>query len=230
MKAAVIIPALNEEESLPLVIKDIPRDLGIEIIVVVDNGSSDNTPQVARDMGATVLYEPMKGYGAACLKGINYLRGEKVDVVVFMDGDGSDDPKEMKQLIEPIMRDGYDLVIGSRYLGKREKGAIFIHQLMGNLLITFLVNHLYGFNYSDLGPFRAIRFESLLKLNMKDKNFGWTVEMQIKAIKKGLKIIEIPVSYRKRKAGRSKVSGNIFVSFRAGIKMIWTVFKYLGKN
>ncbi|MDY6861498.1 MAG: glycosyltransferase family 2 protein [Thermodesulfobacteriota bacterium] len=225
MKTVIIIPALNEEEALPLVLKEIPEHL-IQEVVVVDNGSLDNTQEVARSMGATVLYEPTKGYGSACLKGMEYLRQKPVDVVVFMDGDGSNKPEEIESLIEPIKNEGYEFAVGSRNSGKKEKGALFMHQLFGNYLVTFFINRLFGTNYTDLGPFRAIRFESLLELDMEDKNFGWTVEMQIKAAKKGLKITEIPVSSRKRLAGRSKVSGNLLISLLVGIKMMWVIFKY----
>ncbi len=225
-RVVVIIPAINEEKSIGLVIRDIPGEV-VEEIVVVDNGSEDNTIQVASSHGATVLHEESKGYGYACLKGIDYLvdRGVKPDIVVFLDGDYSDYPGEITKVVAPLM-DGADLVIGSRALGKRESGSMTIPQIFGNWLATTLLLILYKQKFTDLGPFRAIRYQKLLDLKMEDKTYGWTVEMQLKAAKNGLTCAEVPVSYRKR-IGISKVSGTLKGTIMAGYKILWTIFKYL---
>ena len=223
----VIIPAYNEERSIAKVIEEIPGNLVSEIIVV-NNGSGDNTADAARKAGATVVDEPARGYGNACLKGMSYIR-ENVDnstgIIVFMDGDHSDYPEEMKEMTALINAGKADLVIGSRALGKREKGSMTPQQLFGNWLATRLMNWLYRAEFTDLGPFRAIRWESLKKLGMEDRNYGWTIEMQIKAIKKGLRCLEVPASYRRR-IGVSKVSGTLTGSVLAGIKIIRVIFKY----
>jgi len=223
-RIAVIIPALNEEASLPKVLADIPGDL-VEEVVVVDNCSSDRTAEVAKAGGATVLVESRRGYGSACLRGITYLKVKIPDIVVFLDGDYSDHPEEMAAVVRPIVREGYDLVIGSRTKGEAEKGALLPQARLGNALATFLMRFLYGFTYSDLGPFRAVRFDKLLALGMIDRDYGWTVEMQIKAIKCGLKITEVPVRYRKR-IGKSKVTGTWKGTVLAGYKILWTVARY----
>jgi len=227
-RIAVIIPALNEEATLPSVLADIPREL-VEEIVVVDNGSSDRTAAVARMNGATVLREPRRGYGAACLAGIAYLETKTPDVVVFLDGDYSDCPEELSLVVRPIVAGEYDFVIGSRTKGLAEPGALLPQARFGNALATFLMRLLYGFSFSDLGPFRAIRFSSLLTLGMVDRNYGWTVEMQIKAVRKGLRITEVPVHYRKRSGGASKVTGTLKGTFLAGYKILWTVLRYAGR-
>jgi glycosyltransferase involved in cell wall biosynthesis len=226
-KTVVIIPALNEERSIGRVIGDIPRDLVTEI-VVVDNGSTDSTARVASGCGATVLSEGRRGYGQACLAGMDYIKNSSYlpDIIVFLDGDYSDYPQEIKALLSPITEDGYDLVIGSRTIGERQKGALLPQALVGNYVATRLIKLFYGESFTDLGPFRAIRYDKLLSLDMKDKTFGWTVEMQVKAAKKGLRCTEVPVSYRKR-IGTSKVTGTITGSFMAGVKIIWTIFRRL---
>ena len=226
-KTVVIIPALNEERSIGQVIADIPRDLVAEI-VVVDNGSTDSTARVASDCGATVVSEGKKGYGYACLAGIDYIRNSSYipDIIVFLDGDYSDYPGEMKTLLSPITKGGYDLVIGSRTVGERQKGALLPQALVGNYVATGLIKLFYGVSFTDLGPFRAIKYDKLLSLDMKDKTFGWTAEMQVKAAKKGLRCTEVPVSYRKR-IGTSKVTGTVTGSFMAGVKIIWTIFRQL---
>lgn len=223
----VIIPALNEQDSICSVIEDLPKDL-ISEIIVVDNGSSDRTADTAKKCGATILQEEQKGYGRACLKGIDYLvrSDENTEIVVFLDGDHSDHSEELSMVIEPIINAGADFVIGSRELGKRDPGSMTFPQIFGNRLSTFLIKHLYGVKFTDLGPFRAIRFDKLIQLGMEDKNYGWTVEMQLKAAKIGLKCVEVPVSYRKR-IGKSKVSGTVKGTFMAGYKILWTIFKYL---
>ncbi len=224
----VIIPAFNEAPSIGRVLRDIPMDKVREVIVV-DNGSTDNTGQEARRCGATVLRQPEKGYGNACLAGIAYLAGrpetEHPQAVVFLDGDYSDYPEELSNLVAPIARDEADLVLGSRTLGNRKKGSMMPQQVFGNWLATRLIQLFFGIRFTDLGPFRAIRFTSLLALGMTDRNYGWTVEMQIKAAKQGLRCLEIPVSYRPR-IGHSKVSGTLHGTIGAGYKIMTTILKY----
>jgi glycosyltransferase involved in cell wall biosynthesis len=222
MKVAVIIPVLNEEKSIGAVLDAIPGELNPDVIVV-DNGSSDHTAMIAREHGATVVAEPRRGYGFACLRGMQAL--DHPDVVVFLDGDYSDYPEEMRQLIAPIGENRADLVIGSRALGAREKDALPSHSAFGNKIASFLIKMLFGHRYTDLGPFRAIRTQCLRELRMADTTWGWTVEMQIKAVQKKLRILEIPVSYRKR-IGESKISGTLIGSIKAGYKIIWTIVKY----
>ena len=223
----VIIPAYNEEKSIGKVLDDIPKDLVSEI-VVVNNNSNDSTPENAEAAGATVINETQMGYGYACLKGISYAKGktERPDIIVFLDGDYSDYPEEMRGLVKPIIEDDIDIVIGSRSLGESSEGALFPQQIFGNWLAVNLIRLLYGIKFTDLGPFRAIKFDRLLDLNMTDKTYGWTVEMQVKAAKKNLKCTEVPVSYRKR-IGVSKIAGTLTGSIKAGYKILWTIFKYL---
>lgn len=218
-RTAVIIPALNEEQSLGKVLNDIPRSLHADVIVV-DNGSTDHTPDVARERGARVVQQAQRGYGAACLAGISAL--EKPDVVVFMDGDYSDFPEEMTLLVQPILQDNADLVIGSRVTGQREKGALPPHSLFGNWLASRLLRILFGLRVTDLGPFRAIRYDALEALKMKDRTYGWTVEMQAKAALHNMRVVEVPVSYRKR-IGKSKITGSIVNSVKAGAKIIGVI-------
>ena len=222
-----IIPAFNEESSVGNVVRDIPAKL-VDEIVVVNNNSNDQTAVEAARAGATVLDEPIQGYGRACLRGIAYAqnRQQKPDVIVFLDADYSDYPGEMTALVTPILLGKVDLVIGSRALGNRQRGSMTPQQVVGNWLATTLIRWLYGVRYTDLGPFRAIRFESLIGLNMQDKTYGWTVEMQLKAAKQGLRVAEVPVSYRKR-IGISKISGTVKGTVLAGYKIITTIFKYL---
>ena len=223
----VIIPAYNEEKAIGKVIKEIPKDIVNEIIVI-NNNSNDDTKKVAISEGATVLDEPKRGYGQACLKGIEYLKEKspQTDIVVFMDGDHSDYPSELSKLVKPIIENDMDMVIGSRTLGKAEKGALTPQQIFGNKLATTLIRLIYGIRYTDLGPFRAIKFNPLLKLKMQDKNYGWTTEMQIKAAKQKLNVSEVPVNYRSR-IGTSKISGTIKGSLLAGYKIILTIFRCL---
>ena len=221
----MIIPALNEEEAIARVIADIPHDLVREIIVV-DNGSSDNTVKVAQGAGATVLHEPVKGYGSACLKGISYIKesAANTDIIVFLDADYSDHAEEMAAVVAPIINDNIDMVIGSRALGEQEKGSLTPVQAFGNWLSAKLLGIIYNASFTDLGPFRAIKFNKLLALDMQDKNYGWTVEMQVKAAKQGLSFTEVPVKYRNR-IGKSKVSGTVKGSILAGHKILYTIFK-----
>lgn len=223
----VVIPALNEEKSIGHVLADIPREL-VRHIVVVDNGSSDCTAGVAEAAGAIVLREPEKGYGAACLKGIAWSLGQTTppDVVSFLDADYSDHPQQLPEVLAPIERDKADLVIGSRALGERESGSMTAPQVFGNWLATKLLRLFYGVQFTDLGPFRAIRRTSLEQIGMVDRNFGWTVEMQLKAAKHKLRCVEVPVNYRRR-IGKSKVSGTVKGTVMAGYKILLTIFKYL---
>lgn len=221
LKIVTIIPAFNEEESLPKVIKDIPQY--VDEVIVVDNGSSDSTGEVAKAYRTTVLTENEMGYGAACLKGIEYAKTKLFDVVVFLDGDYSDFPEEMNLLLDPIIKENYDMVIGSRMIGKRERGAMLPQAIFGNWLAASLINLFWKYKFTDLGPFRAIKFSTLLNLNMQDRNFGWTVEMQIKAAKQKLRCTEVPVRYRKR-IGKSKVTGTIQGTVKASIKILYLIF------
>lgn len=220
---SVIIPVYNEEISIGLVIHDIPKTI-VNQIIVVDNGSTDKTVLKAERAGAVAVKEPKRGYGNACLKGISTL-SQDTDVVVFLDGDYSDYPEDMADLVRPIIENKADITIGSRMTGKSEKGALLFQAYFGNKLATFLIQLLWGFRFTDLGPFRAIRYESLKNLNMQDKNFGWTVEMQIKAVVNKLRIVEVPVHYRKR-IGKSKITGTLSGAVNAGVKILYTIFKY----
>jgi glycosyltransferase involved in cell wall biosynthesis len=223
---AVIVPAMNEADAIARVIADIPAGIAEEI-VVVNNNSSDATPEIARRCGATVIDEPRQGYGFACMRGVDYLaaRMAKPDIVIFLDADYSDYPGEMEELIRPIVRRNYDLVIGCRSVSKRDRGIMPVQQIWGNWLATTLIKLLYGVKFNDLGPFRAIKFDVLIELNMTDCTYGWPVEMQLKSIKRGLRICEVPVSYRAR-IGKSKISGTVRGTFLAGYRIISTIIKY----
>lgn len=224
----VIIPAYNEEKSIGRVLDDIPKQL-VRQILVCDNNSTDNTSLFATEKGAIIVDAPFKGYGNACLAGIRFIHNQVAsappDIMVFLDADYSDHPDEMFHLISAI-QNGHDLVIGSRVLGIAEANSMTDVQLFGNWLSTHLIKYFYGYRFTDLGPFRAIRWDKLLELNMQDQNFGWTVEMQVKAAKHKLKCTEVPVSYRKR-IGKSKISGTIKGTILAGYKIIWTIIKHL---
>lgn len=225
MLVDVIIPAFNEQNSIGSVIHAIPKDL-VRDIIVVDNNSSDETSINAKNAGATVLKEPSQGYGYACLKGIDYAKNkeQKPDVIVFLDADFSDYPEEITLLLNEV-ENGADMVIGNRVKHKRNKGSMMPQQIFGNWLACWLMKLLYGYKYEDLGPFRAIKFDKLIAINMKDQTYGWTVEMQLKALKHKFNIAQVEVSYRKR-IGKSKVSGTIKGSILAGYKIITTIFKY----
>lgn len=221
----VIIPAYNEQDSIANVINDIPKT--VHEIIVVSNNSTDNTELNAKNAGATVLKENRKGYGYACLKGMNYIATQetKPDIIVFLDGDYSDYPEQLSEIIAPIVNDNIDFVIGARVKRLREHGSMTPQQVFGNWLATFLMKLFYGAKFSDLGPFRAIKYDKLLNLNMEDKTYGWTVEMQLKALKQKLSYVEIPVKYRNR-IGVSKVSGTVKGTIFAGVKILGWIFKY----
>lgn len=221
----VIIPAFNEADSIGKVIAEIPEI--VSEVIVVSNNSTDNTRAVALKAGATVLSEERKGYGYACLKGLEYVakQSKPPDIIVFIDGDYSDYPGELTQLVEPILSEDIDFVVGARAVELREPGAMTPQQVFGNWLATFLMRVLYGARFTDLGPFRAIKYDKLLQLAMEDKTYGWTVEMQLKALKKKLTYTEIPVHYKKR-IGISKVSGTVKGTIFAGVKILAWIFKY----
>jgi len=228
-KIKVIIPAFNEQDSIANVIQDIPSL--VEEVIVVSNNSTDLTEVNAKHAGATVLTENRKGYGYACLKGMDYISKQqsKPDIIVFLDGDYSDYPEELTKIIAPIIEDNIDLVIGSRVKELREDGAMTPQQIFGNWLATKLMSLFFKAKFTDLGPFRAIKYDKLLALNMVDKTYGWTVEMQLKALKQKLSYTEVPVNYRNR-IGVSKVSGTIKGSIFAGIKILSWIFKYSFKQ
>jgi glycosyltransferase involved in cell wall biosynthesis len=221
----VVIPALNEEASLPLVLAELPRP-PVRRVVVADNGSRDGTARVAREGGAVVVPAERRGYGSACLAGLDYLRrNDPPDVVVFIDADYSDHPDELPRLIAPLLAGEADLVIGSRTLGEREPGALLPQARAGNLVACALIRLLYRHRYTDLGPFRAARWDALERLAMGDPDFGWTAEMQVKALRHDLRVTEVPVSYRRR-VGVSKITGTVTGTLRAGYKILWTVLRH----
>jgi len=227
MNVSVIIPALNEEKAIGKVIRDVPKDF-VNQIIVVDNGSSDNTSTVAQEAGARVIREKRKGYGAACLSGLKAL--DNCDIVVFLDGDYSDHPEEMPRLVSPIINEKADLVIGSRLLGSRSKGALPPHSIFGNWLAAKLLRLFYGLKLSDLGPFRAVKADVLKTLRLKNQTYGFPIETITKAAAKKFRILEVPVSYRKR-IGKSKISGTIKGSFLAAYHIVFTIFRHaLVKN
>jgi len=222
-RISIIIPAYNEEKSIGLVLKALPQRI-IHEIIVVDNNSTDDTARVALEHGARVVKEPRQGYGSACLKGIKELNAP--DIVVFLDGDFSDFPEEIVSLIAPIEKNDEDFVLGSRMILPKSQLALLPQARYGNRLAVFLIKLFFKHKYTDLGPFRAIRYSSLMSIGMQDMDFGWTVEMQIKAIRNGLRIREVPVNYRRR-VGISKITGTVSGTFKAGTKIIYTIFKYL---
>ncbi|MEW6364761.1 MAG: glycosyltransferase family 2 protein [Acidobacteriota bacterium] len=225
-RIAVIIPALNEEESLPGVLLEIP--VYVDVVLVADNGSSDGTSRVAleRDYGkpVRVVREEKRGYGHACLRAMRELRDE--EIVVYLDADRSDHPELMQMILDPILSDHADLALSNRFSAGLEKGAMSTPQFFGNKLCTFLIRLFWGHSYKDLGPFRAIRRSSLDLLRMQDGNYGWTIEMQIKAIEKGLKIVEVDMPYRCRERGKSKVSGTARGVILAGAKILYTILRF----
>jgi len=223
----VIIPAFDEEQSIGKVVRGIPKHL-VRNIVVVNNNSSDNTAKVAEESGAVVLTENKQGYGWACMKGIHYIieKHGNDDIIAFMDGDFSDYGEQLELVVRPIADEGFDMVIGSRLLGKKEKGSMTLPQVFGNRLSAFLLKTLYGKKFTDLGPMRAMKADKLMALDMREMRYGWTVEMQLKAAKRNYKIREVPVDYRKR-IGHSKVSGTVKGTLLAGYRILYTIIKYL---
>ena len=221
----VIIPAYNEQDSIARVIKDIPAI--VNEVIVVSNNSTDNTEENARNAGATVLQENRKGYGYACLKGMEYIADQntKPDIIVFLDGDYSDYPEQLPEVVAPIINNNIDFVIGARVKRLREQGSMTPQQVFGNWLATFLMKLFFGAKFTDLGPFRAIKYDKLLALKMEDKTYGWTIEMQLKALKQQFSYVEIPMKYRNR-IGVSKVSGTVKGSIMAGVKILGWIFKY----
>jgi glycosyltransferase involved in cell wall biosynthesis len=222
----VVIPARDEILSLPMVLAELPRAL-VRDVVVVDNGSRDGTGNAAASRGCLVVEEPRRGYGSACLAGLAFLasRAPLPDAVAFLDADHSDHADELPSLLTPILEGRADLVVGSRSLGRREPGALMPQQRFGNALASFMIRRLYGVVVTDLGPFRIIRWDALARLGMKDRDYGWTAEMQVKALKAGLRYAEVPVSYRKR-AGKSKIAGTVRGSVGAGVKILSTIIRY----
>jgi glycosyltransferase involved in cell wall biosynthesis len=221
MIVTAIIPALNEEKSIGAVVSGLLAH-GVDEVVVVDNGSTDSTPEAARRAGARVVAEMRKGYGWACLAGIQALG--QTEIVVFADGDGCDDPSDLPALIQPIAEGTADMVIGSRMRGLADPGALPAHSRLGNWLAAFLLRRMYGQQVTDMGPFRAVKFQSLRSLGMKDTGYGWTVEMQAKAALLGLRVVEVPVRYRRRSTGQSKITGNLCASAVAGWIILKTLF------
>jgi glycosyltransferase involved in cell wall biosynthesis len=224
-RVKVVIPALNEEHAIGLVVGDLPDDL-VDEVIVVDNGSTDATEMRAREAGATVLTESRRGYGWACMSGIRHLEADPPVCVVFLDGDYSDHPDELPALAEPILSGRADFVIGSRTRGTSEPGALAPQARLGNWFACAILRRKYGVRYSDLGPFRAIRFQDLLAMDMQEMTYGWTVEMQSKAAQNGLRCIEVPVSYRNR-IGKSKVTGTVSGTLKASARILWVLARYV---
>lgn len=224
-EVGIVIPALDEEHALPGVLAAIPREgpgWRLGRVLVVDNGSRDRTAEVARAAGATVIAEPRRGYGAACLAGLARLRDQPPDIVAFLDADRSDEPSDLPRILAPILAGAADLVVGSRVLGEREPGSLTTVQAFGNRLAAFLLRRLFGLAATDLGPFRAIQWPALASLGMRDRDYGWTVEMQARAARAGCRVVEVPVRYRRR-VGRSKISGTVRGVIGAGWKILFTL-------
>jgi glycosyltransferase involved in cell wall biosynthesis len=217
VRIAVVIPALNEEEAISRVVREVPDY--VDEVIVVDNGSTDATAESAREAGARVVREERMGYGHACLAGVRAATSP--DIIVFLDGDRSDYPQDMEHLLHPILRDGYDMVIGSR-MKHREDGSMLPHAVAANYFFSFLMRLLYGVRFTDLGPFRAVKYRVLLDLGLREMRYGWTAEMQLRAVRKGYRVKEVDVRYRRR-IGRSKVSGSPWASLRAALRIIYTI-------
>jgi glycosyltransferase involved in cell wall biosynthesis len=222
---ALIIPALNEEGVVGETVRRIPAGI-FNVVVVADNGSVDRTSEEAREAGAMVVRVEERGYGAACLAAMAALP-DAIEIVVFLQADGSEDAGEATKLIAPLLDGRADMVLGSRTIGEAEKGSLLPHQVFGNWLATTLMRLFWGKRYTDLGPFRAVRLDVLRRMGMRDRNYGWTVEMQVKAARMGLRVLEVPVRYGLRRAGENKVSGNWKASARAGWKILWVIGREL---
>jgi glycosyltransferase involved in cell wall biosynthesis len=220
---SVVIPALNEEEVIARTVAAVPQEYVSEIIVV-DNGSTDRTSEEAEQAGARVVSEPVRGYGRACRAGVRAVSPE-CEVIVLMDADLSDDPADLPKLLEPILEEDFDFVLGSRLLGEREENSLTFAQVFGSRLASFLIELIFGVRYSDMGPFRAIKRTALQSLEMTEETYGWSIEMQAKAAARGLKVKEVAVSWRNRAGGDSKVAGTISGSIRAGFRILWTIFR-----
>ncbi len=218
---SVVIAALNEEEAIGKVINDVPRQIADEIIVV-DNGSTDHTAEVATAAGARVVTEPQRGYGRAFRAGVRSLSAD-CEIIVFLDGDGSDYPEMMNRLVEPIIKGTHDFVISSRTRGRRERGSMNWHQVFAGYMVGFFLRLLYGVRSTDMGPFRAIGRDALERFNMREETYGWPLEMQMKAARAGLRILEVPVDYRRRAGGQSKIAGTVFGSIRAAARILFTL-------
>jgi glycosyltransferase involved in cell wall biosynthesis len=221
VKVSVVIPALNEEEPIGGVVRAIPREIAGEVIVV-DNGSTDGTAEAARAAGARVVAEPRRGYGRACRAGVEAVSGD-AEIVVFLDGDGSDCPELMSRLVDPIIDGSHDFVIGSRTRGRREKGSMNFQQVFAGRLAGWTLRALYGVRYTDMCPFRAISRDALARLSMREETYGWNLEMQMRAARAGLRILEVPVDHRRRAGGESKVSGTLRGTLLAGTRILYTV-------
>lgn len=226
-KVAIIIPALNEELALPPLLAEIPPE-SVRWIVVVDNGSTDATARVAQEAGAVVVTEPQRGYGRACLHGFHTAQQAGADILVFMDGDGSDDPADLTMMLAPLLERRADFVIGSRISKRAERGAILAQARLGNWLVSSMIRLFYGAHIHDIGSFRAIRCSSLEELDMHEMTYGWPVEMVVKAVRADYRILEVPIHYRKRSHGQSKVAGTIAGSIKAAYYMLSTTLKYAG--
>ncbi len=226
-KVAIVIPALNEEAALPPLLAEIPPDIA-DFILVVDNGSTDDTTQAAKGAGSTVISEPVRGYGRACASGFRAAQQLGADILVFMDGDGSDDPADLPMMLAPIFQRCADFVIGSRISGRAERGAILAQARLGNWLVSSMIRMLYGARIYDIGSFRAIRTSVLEELQMREMTYGWPVEMVVKAARANYRILELPIHYRKRSHGQSKVAGTITGSIKAAYYMVRTTLRYVG--
>jgi len=224
-KVAIVIPALNEEGALLSLLAELPQNFA-QWILVVDNGSTDATALVAQTAGALVVSEPLRGYGRACWKGFQAARDLGAEIVIFMDGDGSDDPADLPMMLAPVLQDRADLVIGSRVGTQAERGAVPPQARLGNWLVSRCINIFYGAHLHDVGSFRVIRYSSLAALNMREMTFGWPVEMLVKAAQAHYRIVELPIHYRRRSSGRSKVGGTLLGSVKAAYYMLRTTFRY----
>jgi glycosyltransferase involved in cell wall biosynthesis len=228
VKVSVVIPALDEEEAIAAVVRAVPREI-VDEVIVVDNGSTDGTADAARGAGARVVREPRRGYGRACRAGVEAV-SDDCEIVVFLDGDGSDRAELLSRLVDPIIAGTHDFVIGSRTRGHREKGSMNFQQLLAGRLAGVLVRALYGVRYTDMCPFRAVRRDALARLALREETYGWNLEMQMEAAREGLRILEVPVDHRRRAGGESKVSGTLAGTLRAGARILYTFARIAGRR